>query len=111
MPDVQEILDDEHWNRPISGDDEGTLDTSLRVDQVIAALPHEREPITLEDSNERLVRDGTDLRQSDTHRHPVQRDEFRRVPSVPVLLVARLFEDVGGFPSPQRFRETRGRPL
>lgn len=59
---------------------------------MVTALSDEAEAVTLEDSDQLLIVDGSDLWQSESHRHPVSDNEFRRFPAVTVAVITGLFE-------------------
>ena len=56
---AQQVLDDEHWNDWIRGNNQRTRHPRFGVDEMIAMLTHEREAILLKDPNQHFIRDWT----------------------------------------------------
>lgn len=92
---TQEVLDDEHWDGLVSRNDDRTPDAGLRVDQMVSALARERKPLLLERSDQCLIRDRDDGRQSaQPDREAVDRHELRRAPPAALTPVSSFVEEL-----------------
>src|SRR5713226_6292286 len=89
----KQVADDEDRHRLVGWNYQWSLDARLGVDEVVASLAGESEPLLLENAHQSLIWDGLDgghLAESDVHL--LQSDQLRCAPLAVFEAVTRLFK-------------------